>query len=121
MNLYQQDIFGGEVQIPFVRGSRTSAAAARSVMDQVDTARQLVLQLLFKQGPLTDEEIAAHLGMNPNTARPRRIELERAGCIYKVGMKKTRSGRQANKYAALRTWEEAMKKGARRARKEERQ
>jgi predicted ArsR family transcriptional regulator len=43
----------------------------------------------------TDEEIAAALGLNPSTARPRRIELARRGLIVEAGTRKTASGRMA--------------------------
>lgn len=123
MKLYQTDLFGGETRVlPSAPGSLTSAAAARSMTDSVDNARQLVLSLIFRIGPLTDEEIALHLGMNPNTARPRRIELERMGLIIKCGTKRTRSGREANKYLARTEREEEVKKasasGARRSQKD---
>lgn len=101
---YQQSLLGEEERIipPSVRGSQTSRAAALSVEGEPsDNARRRVLQVIFRMGPLTDEEISELLGMNPSTARPRRVELERMGLIFKAGTKKTKSGRDAIKWVAL--------------------
>lgn len=98
---YQDDLFNEKP--PAVRGSQTSHAAATSMQGTpVDSARRLVLACVFRLGPMTDEEIANKLGMNPSTARPRRIELEKAGLLVRVGTKKTKSGRNAVLFRALR-------------------
>lgn len=47
-----------------------------------------------------DERIAELTGLAGNTARPRRLELERAGKIVAAGSAKTRSGRKAVTYVA---------------------
>ena len=44
---------------------------------------------------ITDERIAELTGLAGNTARPRRLELEKAGRIVAAGTSKTRSGRKA--------------------------
>jgi transcription initiation factor IIE alpha subunit len=44
----------------------------------------------------TDEEMQLALGMNPNTQRPRRRELEDAGLIVRDGTRKTNSRRNAD-------------------------
>ena len=44
---------------------------------------------------ITDEAGSTFSGMNPNTWRPRRLELEKAGRIVAAGTAKTRSGRKA--------------------------
>ena len=55
-----------------------------------------IVNLLRSVGPLTDEEMQDRLGMNPNTQRPRRRELEQAGRIRKTGGRRpTRSGMAA--------------------------
>jgi hypothetical protein len=44
----------------------------------------------------TDEELQDALGMNPNTQRPRRIELVERGLVRDSGRtRKTKSGRRA--------------------------
>lgn len=55
----------------------TSAAAAESVIESKDTQRQVVL-LTIKQSPEghTDDEIQLLLGLDGNSERPRRRELE---------------------------------------------
>jgi transcription initiation factor IIE alpha subunit len=82
---------------PAVRGSRTSAAAADSLgPETLNRLHKAVLAYIAGRGDgCTDEEIAQALGMNPSTARPRRIELMRAGLIEQAGTKRTTSGRMA--------------------------
>lgn len=81
---------------PSVRGSQTSAAAADSLgPDTLNRLHRLVLAWLEEHGPATDEEIVAGTGLNPSTARPRRIELVRCGMVTQAGEKRTRSGRKA--------------------------
>ena len=81
---------------PSVRGSATSAAAADSLDDAtLNRLHRVVLAWLAEHGPATDEEIVAGTGLNPSTARPRRIELVRHGLVVEAGEKKTRSGRKA--------------------------
>jgi transcription initiation factor IIE alpha subunit len=81
---------------PSVRGSATSAAAADSLDAKTLNAMQRrVLDFIAQHGPATDEEIAVGCGMNPSTARPRRIELARRGMIVEGGSRRTTSGRMA--------------------------
>jgi hypothetical protein len=78
-------------------GTITSAAAADSLSPATLNAMQRrVLELLaaWPQG-LTDEEMQHKLGMNPNTQRPRRGELARAGLVVECGTRRTTSGRMA--------------------------
>lgn len=80
---------------PFVQGSETSEAAAKSI--KTDKGRAAVLAVLRQHpGGLTDEEIQGLTGLSPSTERPRRVELERDRRIYNSGQnRKTKSGRQA--------------------------
>jgi hypothetical protein len=83
---------------PAVNGSITSAAAADSLDAQTLNALQRrVLEFVRTCGAFgaTDEEIATSLGLNPSTARPRRIELARRGLIVEAGTRKTASKRAA--------------------------
>ena len=63
----------------------TSRRAARSA--PVVTGQQRVMLVLQDAGDrgLTDQEIADALGMSPSTARPRRVELVRAGWVISSG------------------------------------
>lgn len=82
---------------PSVRGSTTSAQAADSLDSKTLNALQWRV-LLFIQGRpegVTDEQIANGLGLNPSTARPRRIELAKRGLIVEAGVRKTASKRNA--------------------------
>ena len=86
---------------PSVRGSATSAAAADSLgPETLNRLHRLVLAWLEQHGPATDEEIARELGLNPSTARPRRIELTRRGLVQQAGEKRTSSGRKASAWQA---------------------
>lgn len=82
---------------PSVNGSVTSARAA----DSLDATtlnrlhRQVLAFLEARPEGATDEEIIAGTGLNPSTARPRRIELARRGLVVEAGTRKTRSGRMA--------------------------
>ena len=82
---------------PAVNGSATSAAAADSLdSGKLNRLHKAVLAYIAGRGDgCTDEEIARALGMNPSTARPRRIELLRRGLIEQAGTRRTASGRMA--------------------------
>ena len=85
-------------KVPFQRHSATSRAAAAKIADRLNPLQIAVLQFIVQRGALgaTDEEIQAGCTMNPNTERPRRIELAAKGLIADSGTtRKTRSGRAA--------------------------
>lgn len=79
---------------PYQAHSQTSQQAARQIADKAPSLRQRVLDALTAC-PMTDEQIANHLGLNPSTARPRRIELVQRGLVEEVGVTITASGRKA--------------------------
>lgn len=82
---------------PAQRHSPTSVAAADSIRDHLPRLRQVVLDYIRACGPhgCTDAELIEGVGLGPNTPRPRRIELARAGLIVEAGTRLTPSGRQA--------------------------
>lgn len=83
--------------LPFVRKSRTSKAAAQRLTVS-EEQRRSVLAYLESCGDrgATDEEIQDGTGLGGSTERPRRIELERRGLIFKSESERpTRSGRNA--------------------------
>lgn len=84
---------------PFVHGSETSREAAVAIRPVAGTLRALVLETITAS-PCHDEEGAERAGMNPSTWRPRRVELEQAGLIRKVGERPGRSGRMMAVWAA---------------------
>lgn len=91
---------GAKDTAPYVKGSKTSKAAAQQMEDEGELGklRAKVLAHLRKKGKkgATDEEMQDALGMNPSTQRPRRIELVDRGLAADSGQKrKTRSGRNA--------------------------
>ena len=76
----------------------TSKEAAVSMRRDVLALRALVFDRIAQSGDkgMTDEEIARALGLEGNTARPRRWELANMGRIEKSGEKrKTSRGRRA--------------------------
>jgi len=79
---------------PPYQNTATSIAAAQSMVGKTATLRDMVLTALRLQ-PMTDEQIADSLGLAPNTARPRRIELTKEGKVSQVGETRTKSGRKA--------------------------
>ena len=86
---------------PAQRHSATSVAAAESLTPgALNAAQRRVLAYLEEHGPATDEEIIAGTGMNPSTARPRRIELVRHGLVVEDGERRTASGRRATVWKA---------------------
>lgn len=94
----------------------TSYAAANSVRLCTGTARRRVMQLLADAFAnigygLSDEEIQEALGMSPNTERPRRVELVRAGYVMDSNCRTTTmSGREAILWVATRAGEQALER-----------
>ena len=79
---------------PVQSHSATSIQAGRSMAGKTGSLRAVVLNAIAKQAG-TDEELADRLAMNPNTVRPRRVELAKAGLIKEIGTRPTKSGRKA--------------------------
>ena len=83
----------------FQKHSATSLEAAHKARESglAERGRELVWAALSGAGGagLTDEQIAQVTRLNPSTARPRRIELLRAGRIIDSGTRPTASGRKA--------------------------
>lgn len=87
-----------EAEPPCQRHSDTSRAAAEAIKPKAGTLRARVLANVVAKGGhgVTDEEGQAALGMNPNTYRPRRRELEQAGKVVDSGLRRpTHAGRKA--------------------------
>lgn len=84
---------------PFQSHSETSREAATYIAASVRTQRERVFQYLAMRGAggATDEEIQTALSMNPNTQRPRRIELVQQGVVtFRANFKRrTMAGRKA--------------------------
>jgi hypothetical protein len=68
----------------------TSRAAAYAVTPRTGTQRRRVLDAIAAK-PSTDEEIQSALHMNPNTQRPRRVELVRGGWVGDSGERRPSS------------------------------
>lgn len=85
---------------PFVHHSQESFDAATSIHAKAPSLRDKVLELL-KTGEFTDEMIARELGLNPSTARPRRIELTNMGLIESCGTALTAAKRSAVLWRAV--------------------
>lgn len=75
-----------------------SDEARKSVNHRLSGLRKKVFDAIRYLGEASDEDISIETGLNPNTSRPRRIELERQGFIVLVGEKLTSSGRKCGTY-----------------------
>ncbi len=76
----------------------TSTEAAESVVETKDTQRQRVYEAIRDSGRngMTDEQIQEDLGIEGNSQRPRRRELQALGRIQASTLRRlTRSGRTA--------------------------
>jgi hypothetical protein len=82
---------------PAVRGSATSQAAAVAMTPRRMSATKERILAFIRRRPdgATDEEIAEGLGLNPSTARPRRIEMAGDGLIVQAGKRKTKADNDA--------------------------
>lgn len=97
MIIEQLDIF----EPPAQRHSATSRAAAKSIKPYAPSIRQRVLEVIIKEGPISDQRIAEVLGMAENTVRPRRVELVADGWARAApDTVLTRSRRQATAWVA---------------------
>lgn len=84
--------------LPFVRTSDTSVAAAEARADAAPTLRGAVFAYLSRRGRdgATDEQAQRAIPMNPNTYRPRRIELVRLGLVLDSGRTRPASSGRAS-------------------------
>lgn len=81
------------------RPTPSAEAAAKQTPSKKATDQARVLELLTAAGPLTDEQIAERLGMEPNTARPRRFDLVKLGLVQAVDEEgRTRTGSRATRW-----------------------
>jgi hypothetical protein len=81
---------------PAVRSSDTSIEAAKAIKTHRPKLIERVYQCIALDGPVTDEEISAITAIQPSTARPRRIELQREGRIHRYELDgRTKAGRRA--------------------------
>lgn len=94
------DFINREVTPPFVVGSPTSYAAALQIKPQRENLKERVYRFIVVNPGSTDEQIAEGTGLNPSTARPRRVDLEKEGRIYNSGHATTMSGRWAKTWRA---------------------
>lgn len=92
------------IQAPYQSHSEPSSHAAESIQEQTPTLRAKVFKCILQAGSHghTDEEIQFSLDINPNSERPRRIELVRLGMIRDSGkQRQTISGRKAAVWIAI--------------------
>ena len=97
----QRNLFG-DIDPPSQRHSDTSRAAAKEIKGKAAALRRQVYQWLLSYEGATDEEMQMHIPMEPNTQRPRRVELVNMGLVFDSGYRrKTRSGRYAVIWMAI--------------------
>lgn len=73
-----------EQTLPYQMRSLTSREAADSMRPYVAGLQAEVLAYIADHGPVTDAQLIAALG-NPNSIRPRRVELVAAGYVVQDG------------------------------------
>ena len=83
-NRYLGQSFGG-APIKAQLDSPESVEAGIDNMQRRTAQEERVYQYLLEWGPATDDQIADGVGLNPNSARPRRIGLVEKGMVEKVG------------------------------------
>lgn len=84
-------------------GTSTSIAAAESVQGSAAIDRERILDAVRASGMgLTRDEISERTGINPNTVRPRCVELIANGRLEELGeIRRTASGRAARVLTAV--------------------
>jgi hypothetical protein len=85
----------GEPVLPPAQPVATSIKSAEDIKVHAETLRARVLEAIERWGPITDEAGAERSGVGPNTWRPRRWELEKAGLVVADGIGRTVAGRAA--------------------------
>ncbi len=92
-------LFGEENPLPpFAHDDPYSRRASEVVRPSRGTQRALVIDAV--DVPRTDDEIARHTGLSPNSARPRRKELVEAGLIVRVGTGRSDAGNPCSLWGA---------------------
>lgn len=89
---------------PYVKGSDTSKAAARSIEPDSKTLRGLILAFIRGRYPggATCDEIERSMGLRHQTASARVTELRDAGYILDTGLRaRTSSGRSAVAWVSI--------------------
>jgi hypothetical protein len=84
-----------QLTLPYQSRSVESREAAESVKPHLSKMQAIVLYAVARLGPITDNGLIDVLGGNASTIRPRRVELERKGHIYKSGTVRQSNGRNA--------------------------
>lgn len=102
------------VSPPYVKHSKTSQAAAEAIKPHLGRLEAQVYRYIRAKGEWgsTDEEGILLTALAGNTYRPRRIRLAELGYIETVGKRPTRSGRQAEVWAARKSNKEAAGDGS---------
>jgi predicted ArsR family transcriptional regulator len=75
--------------------AQTSQAAANLLGNARSLRRKVFVAIKAAPGGLTDSEIQTHLGMNGNTQRPRRLELQADGLIESTTTRRQDNNRTA--------------------------
>lgn len=94
----QLDLFGG---VPFVRGSDTSRAAAKSIEGIVGRLNRLILHAVAdsREHGMTCDEAEVTLNLRHQTCSSRITHLQQTGAIVDSGRRRlTRSRRKARVY-----------------------
>lgn len=86
-------LFDVPTATPYAKGSKTSRQGAVQAQPRAGSQAAMVLNELKASGPLTDQELAANLGLPLNVVNARRCWLVKQGFVTNCGTKKNpRSG-----------------------------
>lgn len=86
---------------PGAKARETSFEAAHAIKPAADRLRRLTLDAL-RQRPMTADEVAAYLGIDKGSIRPRVTELGKQGKVVETGLRRANaSGRSAMVWRAL--------------------
>lgn len=98
------DLFDHADSYPHAPGAKareTSFEAARAIKPAADRLRRLTLDAL-RQRPMTADEVAASLGLDKLSVRPRISELAKQGKVIETGLRRANaSGKSAMVWRAL--------------------
>lgn len=84
-------------ETPGFKASGTSEEAAQAAQSNAGYYRNLCVRALGEHGPMTADEVAARVGADRLTIRPRMSELRKMGTIRETGeRRKNASGKRAS-------------------------
>jgi hypothetical protein len=98
--------------VPYVKGSVTSETAAKKQKrEKMEADRALLRRYLLAHGPADDSAMQEGTGLDGNSQRPRRGDLEQLGHIEKAGRGVSRLGNPAQLWQLTEAGRRAAREG----------